>query len=353
MNAFVAIDIGSGLTKFSDGSKHDSFPSIVGSYDNQNDFSYDIKPYHEIKTDGKTWLTGPVAASYIKEGHRSVTTKATWCEDRAQIILFYSVFAKLHPDGYVGTVSVVTGLPIARFATLQHTHKKMFVGTHSFSTSKAKYELTIDENSIDVLPQAIGLHFSNIANNRDIKWGEHIVGYVDPGSHTTGWACVDNGAYMNVKSSGEDVGLIKLAKAMKPILEEQYAWFPDDNELLASLRKGVVMMHGDKPETIDLREVAQICVPKVYAKVFDSIEEYWGNARSMHVLVSSGGGHYILDHLKKRFAHATLLHKPKRGKEKEAFSDAVFDVVDGYAIYGKAKFAENVTAINVKAKATA
>jgi replicative superfamily II helicase len=158
---------------------------------------------------------------------------------------------------------------------------------------------------------------------------------------------------MNVKSSGEDVGLYKLAKAMKPILEEQYSWTPDDNELLASLRKGVVLMHGDKPETIDLREIAQICVPKVYAKLFDSIEAYWGNARSMHVLISSGGGHYILDHLKKRFPHAALLNKPKRGKEKEALNDAIFDVVDGYAIYGKAKFTQNVTHINVKTKANA
>jgi hypothetical protein len=353
MNAFVAIDIGSGLTKFSDGSAHHSFPSIVGSYNNHNDFSYDIKPYHEIHSDGKTWLTGPVALSYVKESQRSVTTKATWCEDRAQLILFYSVFANLHPDGYKGQVNVVSGLPMARFASHQKTHKKMFVGTHVFSTSKAKYELIIDDNNIEVLPQCIGLHFSNISNNREVKWGEHIVGYIDPGTHTTDFACVDNGAYMNVKSSGEDVGLYKLAKAMKPILEEQYSWTPDDNELLASLRKGVVLMHGDKPETIDLREIAQICVPKVYAKLFDSIEAYWGNARSMHVLISSGGGHYILDHLKKRFPHAALLNKPKRGKEKEALNDAIFDVVDGYAIYGKAKFTQNVTHINVKTKANA
>lgn len=353
MNAFVAIDIGSGLTKFSDGNNHHAFPSIVGSYDNNSDFSYDIKPYHEIKTDGKTWLTGPVAASYIKEGQRSVTTKATWCEDRAQLILFYSVFANLYPDGYTGQVNVVSGLPMARFASHQKIHKSMFVGKHLFSTSKANYELTIDDSTIDVLPQAIGLHFSNIANNREVKWAEHIVSYVDAGTHTTGFACVDNGAYMNIKSHGEDVGLIKLAKAMKPILAEQYNWSPDDNELLASLRKGQVLMHGDKPETIDLREVAQICVPKVYAKVFDSIEEYWGNGRSMHILVSSGGGHYILDHLRKRFPHAALLNKPKRGKEKEALSDAVFDVVNGYAIYGRAKFAEKVTPINIKAKASA
>lgn len=348
---FIAIDIGSGLTKCSTGDKKNFyFESLVGVHSDHGDFSYNVEGHLVIHTQGKQFLTGAAAKSYIEPEKRSVTTKSTWCEDKAQTILLYSAIAKAFPDGLEGELVVVCGLPMARFSKHKDSHAKMFIGEHQFTTPSQSYQFSISESNIAVLPQSIGLHFSNLAISKEGSWNKGRVGYIDPGTHTCGYACVDNGVFINLKSAdpksaGGESGLVKLAKAMKPELKEQYDWVPENSELLDALRVGHVEFMGEKPQRVELKAIAARYVPKVYGAVVNEIVEKWEKARTMRVVISSGGGEYLIEYVRRFIPHAQLLQKKRTAKD-SINESALFDVVNGYSIYGTTKFKINVKNID-------
>lgn len=341
--SFMAIDIGSGLTKCS-GIEGDNFyfESLVGQHKEVSDFSFNVEPHFVLNVGDKRFLTGPAAKSYIEPDKRAVTAKATWCEDPNQVYLLYSAIAKAHPNGYKGEMIIVAGLPMSKFSKYHTIHKNLFIGTHKFSTPKHDYVVEILPENIEVFPQAVGLHFSLLENRSDGKWNEGEIGYVDPGTHTCGYAVVSKGVYNNLKSAndksaGAEAGMMKLAKLMKKELQEQFDWDPETDELLDALRVGYVDIMGDKVTRIILKDIAARYVPKVYGPVVEELVEKWAKARTMSVLVSSGGSSYIIDYIKRFIPHAELLHKTRKANEK-VNEKALYDVVNGYRIYGKIKF---------------
>ena len=210
---FLAIDIGSGLTKFTDGIKHEYFPSIVGKHNNNQEFGLGIEEHEIINVDNERWLVGETAKHYIEPGKLQVTTKSSWHKDPGQIILMYSAIAKLYPDGLTGNVALVSGLPTSRFAEKQKETINNLKGEHQFSTPNAHYQFTINDDHIAVLPQSIGLHFSNLIVNKNENWNDINVGYIDGGTFTTGYALIEEGKFNNLLSGGADIGMSKLAKA--------------------------------------------------------------------------------------------------------------------------------------------
>lgn len=347
--SFLAIDIGSGLTKCATGDELFYFESLVGQQNDSKNFSFNVAPHHVINVGGKQYMTGPAAKSYIPEGSLVVTTKSTWCTDPNQLFLLYSAIAKKYPNGYRGEMFIVAGLPMARFTKYQSIHKDLFVGIHKFSTPKHEYHVEIPKENIAVFPQAVGLFFSLCETQKDSNWNEAQTGLIDPGTHTTGYAVIEKGIYNNLKSAdeksvGASAGMMKLAKSMKKELAEQYDWEPTMPELLDALRIGHVEIYGDKPQKIIMKDIAQRYVPQVYGDVVSEILEKWKGAKAIRVIISSGGGEYLADYVKKFIPHAQLLHKTKTAKDK-INERALFDVVRGYAIFGKVHFKAKLDAI--------
>lgn len=355
--SFMAIDIGSGLTKCSVDENMFYFESLVGTIKEIKDFSFNVANHHVIKVGDKQYLTGPAAKSYIQPEQLVVTAKATWCTDPNQLILLYSAIAKAYPNGYHGDMIVIAGLPMARFTQYQSVHKKLFIGTHKFSTPQHDYCVVIPEANIEVFPQAVGLHFSLVETQRDTDWNKGKTGLIDPGTHTLGYAVIDNGSYShlnsaNEKSAGASAGMMKLAKLMKNELSEQYDWHPNTAELLDALRIGYAEIFvGDKPVKILMKEIAQRYVPQVYGDVINEIVEKWDKGKATKCIISSGGGEYLIDYVRKYIPHAQLLQKTRTARDK--INDmALFDVVRGYRIYGQRKYKSQLVEINNKSVAT-
>jgi hypothetical protein len=347
--SFLAIDIGSGLTKCSTGNEFFYFESLVGQQKDNKNFSFNVDPHHVIKVGDKQYMTGPAAKSYIPEGSMVVTTKSTWCTDPNQLILLYTAIAKQHPKGYKGEMIVVAGLPMARFTKYQSIHRDLFVGKHTFSTPTHDYHVEIPQENITVFPQAVGLYFSLCETQKDSDWNEGLTGLVDPGTHSTGYAVIEKGVYNNLKSADEqsvggNIGMMKLAKSMRKELAEQYEWEPTMPELLDALRIGHVDLYGEKPQKIIMKDIAQRYVPQVYGEIINEIVAKWKGAKAIRVIISSGGGEYLADYVRKSIPHVQLLHKTRTAKDKinEA---ALFDVVRGYAIFGKVHFKAKLEAI--------
>lgn len=338
---FIALDIGSGLVKYgNEDGRFADMMSSVGQLNQSNTYLMGIDDHQRIECDRKTYLTGLAAINNIPESQRVKTTKGLWCEDEHQKILFYSVVAELFPDGYTGNIQIVAGLPVSRFAKHNKTHKALFVGNHKFSTNRSRFDITITEDQCIVLPQVIGLYFTYLARDKDaIKTGH--IGFVDPGTHTTGYSCVSEGAYNSLRSAdgdslGADVGLIKLAHAVKDELKEVHNYEGETTEILKGLRDGYISIFDNgKSAKLDLKQIASRQVPKVYGKLVTEMQQKWKGGKTMRVFVGGGGGEYILEYIKQTFPHAALLKSTKRQDQMHP----IFDVVYGYHAYGKALFA--------------
>lgn len=348
--SLLAIDIGSGLVKVASDDSMFYFESLVGVQKEVGDFSFNVPAHQIIRANGKQYLTGAAAKSYIPNAELVVTTKSTWCQDNNQLYLLYSAIAKAYPNGFAGEMVLISGLPMARFTKYQGIHKALFVGNHVFSTPSSDYNVTIQPNAVEVFPQAVGLYFSLLETQTDQNWNEGQTGLIDPGTHTTGYAVIDKGSYNNLKSANEkskgaSAGMMKLAKEMRGELAEQYDWHPEIPELLEALRVGHVELLGEKPQRIILKDIAQRYVPTVYGDVVEEIVEKWDRAKAIRTIISSGGGAYIIDYVRKFIPHAQLLHKTRTAKDKMN-DKALYDVVRGYRIFGNEKFKTLLQSIN-------
>lgn len=352
---FLALDVGSGLTKFcTTKSECGDIESAVGTVTDENAFIMGVPDYMQIQVGQKSYLTAIGALNNLDESKRVMTTKALWCEDRNQLILFYSVLAKLYPNGFSGELQLVVGLPVSKYAKHHKAHKAMFVGQHKFKTPSADYDVSVSDHYCAVLPQVIGLHFTNLSISKDKSVEEGHVGYIDPGTHSCGIACVTDGTYNSLrsaddKSKGADAGLHKLANAIKDELKTQFDYEGEQSEILKGLRKGFIQLHGEKQSKINLKDVAERHVHRVYGGVIEEMITKWKGGRTMSVYVSSGGGEYIIDYVKKSFPHATLMRKTNRTGSN---TDPIYDVVKGYAIFGRVKFKGNVSNIDEKRSGT-
>lgn len=338
--SYIAIDVGSGLVKFSNSDGRSLFPSLVGKIKPADSFKLGLDDHQSIKVKDTHWMTGLAAQSYIDENSRIQATKSSWSETDGHLILLYSAISFLYPQGFKGIMRIVTGLPMKKYLKEVGNYTNKLIGIHKFSTPVHEYEVEFTEESTVVIPQVIGLHFSNmLKNEKGPNWQELKIGYIDPGTQTTGWAVMDDGIFQNLLSDGEDVGLIKLALEIKKYLKSKYDFTPTDNVVvLKALTKGYIDIWENNVQIrIDLVEVSQQFVPEVYKDVLNKILKMWNKAQDMHVVLSSGGGKYLINTVQKHIPHAVLLNKPlkiKKGSVDNS-NEAIYDVTEGYAVYAE------------------
>ena len=337
---YIAIDIGSGLTKVVHNDGEFYFPSAGGVLKSADHFEYGIQDHEIIHHAKKIYAVGNAAYSSLAPEHREQGYSKHYWDKDIQLVYLYSAIAKIHPNGFEGTIALFTGLPISIFTEAQKPYLDKLIGEHHF-TNKAgdAYSVIFAPQTTKIAPQAAGLHFATLAANPRSGIEKLKVGYIDPGTYTTGFAIVENNTYVHRLSYGENVGLEKLAKRMKVYFKEQHNWEPQSIEqILKALRDGYLdIYNADGSKTkIDMREVARLFVPSIYTETFKNIVQKWDGARDTAVYVSSGGGEYIIDEVRKHIPHAQLMHIKKNKKgDLSVNDDAFFDVARGYAVFAK------------------
>ena len=335
----ILVDVGSGLTKFSDLENLDCFPSECGKLLDTSEFSFGLKDYEVIKVNGDVWLTGIAAQTTLKRENRTITTKPNWAEDEAQTILVYAAIAKMFPDGYEGQLRFIGGVPIAKFSDVSVDYGNRFSQRHSFQTlNNVTYDIEFVPEQNIILPQVVGLHFKALKEGESLKLHTKKVGYIDPGTQTIGWAVVDRNAFNPRLSDGRNVGLVKLAKALAKHIEKQHNWKSGDETIyLRALWEGYLeFFNNGKAETIDITPYAKSLAPDVYRSTLEDICKQWEHARDMHVFVSSGGGEYLIDLIKAFIPHACLISDMNKSRTKGKKTDPIFHVLEGYKLYANA-----------------
>jgi hypothetical protein len=335
----IVLDVGSGLTKGIFDNERWVIPSVVGVDVSHEVFLAGRPDFEMIKYQSKLYFVGDTAIG--NSTNRENTTSAGWAKNKGNLIIHLAAIARAYPNGYVGNIQVVTGLPMAAYKTGDHKaeKEKQLIGNHKFSTKNSDYDVNIDNKSILVFPQALGLHLSLQSRETRIDWSETIAGYVDVGTFSIGFCQIEFKNLSSVKSHGVNCGMSHLAKALKPKLKEKFNFETnEESHLLKSLRNGELNMfnHNGQRVSIDLHEEARDLAAITFKEAIDWFKSNW-NYKAMHVFVSGGGGEYIFEQVKKVIPQAELMHKKsvKQTKRKLTVSElepALFDVVNGYKI---------------------
>ena len=334
---YLAIDIGSGLTKVIHENGQFMFPSAGAVCANDKVFDDGVKPHEVIYWKDKRYVVGQYAYSMLKPEEREFGFSKTYYQRNIQKIYLFSAIAKIYPEGFEGSLALVTGLPVSVFADGQQIYTEALVGTHSFNNKDgAQYKVTFHKEATKVVPQATGLHFANLADAPRAGHDKVRVGYLDPGTYTFGYSCIEENRYIHRDSGGFEVGLEKLANAMLPLLKDLHGWEPRHIEdVLRALRLGKVEMfdHHGQSRIIDMVAVAEVAVPKVYGEAFEQIAKTW-DVQNMRVFISSGGGEYLFKTAQRYFPQIKLMH-PNKKKGTHFNEDAIMDVCVGYAAFCK------------------
>ena len=238
----IAIDIGSGLSKGVFDGCEIKIPSLVGKCSDFNPFMDKGNSFEKVIYKGETFYTGETALTTIKDVDRFKTTTSLWYKSCGNLILHLSLIASAYPQGYKGKVYLVTGLPMKRYKDKSARDKftSNLVGQHKFQTSNAKYDIEISAENLIVLPQALGLHFNVLKMSQSkVDWETAIVGYIDIGTYTTGFAMVvyNNGSIAN--SDSVDIGMVHLADGLtEPLKKEFNLEYGEQCQLLKDLQVG-------------------------------------------------------------------------------------------------------------------
>jgi hypothetical protein len=349
----LAIDVGSGLTKAIFDDQLWYIPSVVAPSNLSNNIFVDDANTSERITmaNGCTYFVGQTAMANTKPNDRSKTTSGSWFESNGSLILHLATIARAYPEGKTGVVAIVTGLPMSKYLDVKAVSlmKKSLIGHHKFSTEKGQYDLDITDESLLIVPQALGLHLRAISAEliKDSLFATDIVGYIDVGSFTSGFCQIQFNKLAAQYSDLVSKGMFHLATNMAPFLKEQFNFESNDiSELLHHLKVGYIN-HRDfkgKDLKIDLLEESIPFIDETFKDVVNWINKNW-RPNSMQLIISGGGAKYLLPYLQRKYPHIRLLNPVELSKGAsggkvtsasfhKASEAAIFDVVHGYAAYG-------------------
>lgn len=343
----LAVDVGSGLTKAIFGDKLWYIPSVVAPSNITNNIFMDDANSSEFITmnSGPTYFVGQTAMANTRPNNRIKSTNGNWFESNGSLILHLSTIARAYPEGKKGVVSIVTGLPMSKYLdpTAITMLKKTLIGNHKFTTKNSDYDIVISEESLLIVPQALGLHLRAISADliKESLFSTDIVGYIDAGTFTVGFCQIQFNKLSAQYSDSVSKGMYHLAMKMAPFLKQQFNFEPNDiSELLHHLKVGYIN-HRDfkgKDLKINLLEESVPFIDETFKDVVNWINLNW-KPNSMQLFISGGGAKYLLPYLQRKYPQIKLLNPVHDGKHTpanlyKASEAAIFDVVHGYLAYG-------------------
>jgi PRTRC genetic system protein D len=307
--ATISIDVGSGYTQFTDGSKEDFYPSIVCPAPEERVFGIDNET-EIVKIDNKKFIVGKDAYSYGDPDSRLSSLSSDWAGSQGWQALLYSAIAKC---GVYDSVNLITGLPQTLYSEKGKELELFLSGTHKFVFDNVEHEVTINPR---VIPQAAGALLYEAKQTPAIL--EDMVGVIDIGTYTTGFSVLDEKRFVASKCNGCSVGMSQLLSALQDHLLRERSYAVDPLILPRAIMKKQIKFNG---EIIDISEDIAHQAMIVSKPMLDEINAAWKGANELTVYVAGGGAPYFYPAIKTIIPHAILM------------DDAFFAVVRGMHDY--------------------
>lgn len=287
----VAIDVGSGLTKGTDGKEKLVIGSVVvrGSLDGR----FGLEKATPVSwKDGESWLVGEDAIAFGDTQDYANTLSKDWAGSDGWWALLYAMLGKL---GARGKVKLVTGVPMAWYQELAKPLYKELSGQHRFQYGKKTIELELD---IQVIPQAIGALYYHAGrlDKQPLK-----LAVIDIGTFTTGFSVVANERTVPHQCGGIELGTSVLTGKLSEHLKEEYGYSTDLLTYHEILKTGVFEHRGKQK---NISQVLQSLATMASEPLLKELRKLWNNKNEMTVLVGGGGADLFLEPIKIFIPHA-------------------------------------------------
>lgn len=318
----LAVDIGSGYTKYTGEAGRGFIPSAVGLY---RDEGFLIGDHQEnlVQIRDKRFIVGTSAKTGVPPEARENSLSRNWPSSEGYLALLYAAIGRLNPKGFKGELTLCTGLPLKFYKEDNDGLRKRLTGRHVFMVGGRPFDIEIHKEGLWTLPQAAGLFFNDV--KKDQTRLHRRSGYFDWGTFTTGFAMFDGSEFVPWQSDGEPVGASALVEKLRQYCREQYQFTPMHQIALQFILDKTIRYEGQEVPIHDLlRRFSREVAKPLLDRVFDTL----GGGKDARIVVGGGCGGEFVHAVQERFPHAV---------PSDSGDNPMFDVVDGYYEYMKAK----------------
>jgi len=329
----LAIDIGFGFTKASNGNKSLVFKSILGD---ANDIQFkgrilqDGSPddHIQIEVDNRSYFIGELAERQSEV--RSFTL------DQAQFFNSHlkplALAAAASIAGSFVPIGLVTGLPIGFYREYKDLITKSLTGDHKvvLTTSSGKREeKTIKISEVRVIPQPFGSLFNLMLNDLgelgEKRFVHEKIGIIDVGFKTADYTVADRMRYSERGSRTTDTGISKGFGMIAGKLFEKSNVNIELYRLYNAVEKGSIKIRGAE---YDLKASTEAVYGQLAASIASEVDQLWSEDWDIDTIVLTGGGGAALaKHLQPLIKGQVVTAGPA--------TDARLCNVKGYWKYGK------------------
>ena len=287
----VAIDVGSGLTKATDGNRRELLASVAVRAREDGRYGGD-RAMPVSWREGERWLVAEDAIAFGDHQAFSNTCSREWASSDGWRALLYAMLGRL---GVSGRLTLVTGVPMAWYHDLGEPLRKLLQGRHRFFYGATSIEVEIEPR---VVPQAIGALYYHTG-----KLGElpSKLAIVDCGTYTSGFSAIYRERPVINACGGVALGTSVIAGGLADYLKREHHYVSDVLTYHEVLQSGIVEVRGRK---INVKPVLRDLTLLLSRPLIEALERTWPNRDEMVVYVGGGGADLFLSVIRHLIPHA-------------------------------------------------
>lgn len=338
----IAIDIGFGFTKATNGSRSLVFKSILGEA-TELQFKGGIlgdpsaEENIQIEVDGRSYFVGEMAER--QSNVRSFTL------DQAQ---FFSSFARqlalaaaARMVGSYMPIGLVTGLPIGYYREYKDELVKLLQGDHkvALTTGNGKREeKVIKISEVKVIPQPLGSLFNLMLNDvgelGEKRFVREKVGIIDVGFKTSDFTVSDRMRYSERGSRTSDMGISRAFSIIAGKLHEKSNVNVELYRLYEAVERGSIKIRGKE---FDLKGLTEQIFGQLASTIANEVDRIWTDDWDIDtILLTGGGGAVLAKYLEPLLSGQVVVADPAK--------DARLCNVQGYLKFGRHLWARGIAA---------
>lgn len=291
----LAIDIGFGFTKATNGQKSLIFKSILGEATDiqfKGGILSDGSPDENIhlEVDGRSYFVGEMAER--QSNVRSFTL------DQAQFLSTYvkplALAAAARLAGAFMPLGLITGLPIGYYREYRELLVKSLLGDHKIiltNLNGKREEKVIKINEVKVVPQPFGSLFNLMMNDvgelGEKRYVHEKVGIIDIGFKTADFTVADKMRYSERGSRTTDTGISKAFGMIAGKLREKSNVNIELYRLYDAVERGTIKIKGKE---YDLKGPTEIIFGQLATTIASEVDRLWADDWDIDTIILTGGG---------------------------------------------------------------
>lgn len=336
----LAIDIGFGFTKATDGNRSIVFKSVLGEatglqYQGSILDDASAEDHMQLEVDGRSLFIGDLAER--QSNVRFFTLDQAQFVSRFAKSLALAAAARL-VNGYI-PINLVTGLPIGYYQQYKDELATLLLGEHRIvltdGTGKRE-EKTLKIGKVKVIPQPFGSLFNLMLNDLgevgDKRLVKEKIGIVDVGFRTSDYTVSDKMRYSERGSRTTDSGIARAFNVIATKLREKSGVNVELYRLHEAVDRGAIRIRG---KDYELKGLTEQVFGQLAGSIANEIDRLWADDWDMDTIILTGGGGVVLAKYLQPLINGQVLCV-------DAAADARLCNVRGYWKFGKHLWAKGI-----------